>query len=201
MYIEQSKLTDNVVKNTPNENNGMGIENFLIKNEEQSGFFANRTEEYSKENAVVNACGNVNMANATYQKPFPKEDKNEIDDNLTHGMVMTAENRMNQMVVASNTMTPEDYQKMQEDGFSFDNASSHTVITETDKIKAVLAKAGVEVFEQSHIKKAFAGHRKKLINSITKELLETEFQNVLVDDDLETCLHRVQEKAEAVARE
>ena len=66
---------------------------------------------------------------------------------------------------------------MQEDGFSFDNASSDTVITETDKIKAVLAKAGVEVFEQSHIKKAFAGHRKKLINSITKELLETEFQN------------------------
>ena len=145
MYIEQSKLTDNVVKNIPNENNGMGIENFLIKNEEQSGFFANKTEEYSKENAVVNACGNVNMANATYQKPFSKEDKNEIDDNLTHGMVMTAENRMNQMVVASNTMTAEDYQKMQEDGFSFDNASSHTVITETDKIKAVLAKAGVDV--------------------------------------------------------
>ena len=48
MYIEQSKLTDNVVKNIPNENNGMGIENFLIKNEEQSGFFANRTEEYGK---------------------------------------------------------------------------------------------------------------------------------------------------------
>ena len=132
MYIEQSKLTDNVVKNIPNENNGMGIENFLIKNEDQSGFFANKTEEYSKENAVVNACGNVNMANATYQKPFSKEDKNEIDDNLTHGMVMTAENRMNQMVVASNSMTAEDYQKMQEDGYSFDNASSHTVITETD---------------------------------------------------------------------
>ena len=34
-----------------------------------------------------------------------------------------------------------------------------------------------------------------------EDILETEFQNVLVDDDLETCLHRVQEKAEAVARE
>ena len=42
MYIEQSKLTDNVVKNIPNENSGMGIEDFLIKNEEQSGFFANK---------------------------------------------------------------------------------------------------------------------------------------------------------------
>ena len=48
-----------------------------------------------------------------------------------------------------------------------------------------LAKAGVEVFEQSHIKKAFAGHRKKLINSITKELLETEFQNSFPAESVE----------------
>ena len=34
-----------------------------------------------------------------------------------------------------------------------------------------------------------------------EDILEAEFQNVLVDDDLQTCLHRVQEKAEAVARE
>lgn len=49
----------------------------------------------------------------------------------------------------------------------------------------ILAKAGVEVFEQSHIKKAFAGHRKKLINSITKELLETEFQNSFPAESVE----------------
>ena len=34
-----------------------------------------------------------------------------------------------------------------------------------------------------------------------EDILEEEFQNVLVDDDLQTCLQRVQEKAEAVARE
>lgn len=34
-----------------------------------------------------------------------------------------------------------------------------------------------------------------------EDILEAEFQNVLVDDDLQTCLRRVQEKAEAVARE
>ena len=34
-----------------------------------------------------------------------------------------------------------------------------------------------------------------------EDILEAEFQNVLVDDDLQTCLDRVQEKAEAVARE
>lgn len=34
-----------------------------------------------------------------------------------------------------------------------------------------------------------------------EDILEAEFQNVLVDDDLQTCLQRVQEKAEAVARE
>ena len=34
-----------------------------------------------------------------------------------------------------------------------------------------------------------------------EDILEAEFQNVLVDDDLQTCLRRAQEKAEAVARE
>lgn len=49
----------------------------------------------------------------------------------------------------------------------------------------ILARAGVEVFEQSHIRKAFAGRRKRLINSITKELLETEFQNSFSTESVE----------------
>ena len=34
---------------------------------------------------------------------------------------------------------------MEEDGFSISDADSHTIITVTDKIKAALAKAGVDV--------------------------------------------------------
>lgn len=49
----------------------------------------------------------------------------------------------------------------------------------------ILAKAGVEVFEQSYVKKVFAGRRKRLINAITKELLKTEFQNSFSAESVE----------------
>lgn len=55
----------------------------------------------------------------------------------------------------------------------------------TSRDAYILAKAGVEVFEQSHIRKAFAGRRKRLVNSITKELLETEFQNSFPAESIE----------------
>lgn len=53
--------------------------------------------------------------------------------------------RKNQMAVLSNTMTPEDYQRAQEEGFSVHSTSGGTIVTVTDKIKAQLAKAGVDV--------------------------------------------------------
>ena len=49
------------------------------------------------------------------------------------------------MAVLSNTTSPEDYAKMQEDGFSLDDTTTNTIVTETDKIKAQLAKAGVDI--------------------------------------------------------
>lgn len=58
---------------------------------------------------------------------------------------LDAEERKNQMAVLSNTTSPEDYAKMQEDGFSLDDTTTNTIVTETDKIKAQLAKAGVDI--------------------------------------------------------
>lgn len=145
MHIDQTKLTDNVVKNIPTENAGIGIENYMIKSEPQ-GFFATKSESYSSgKTSGISASGNVNMSNATYQKPFSEEEKKDFAEKMNDQMNMSAEDRKNQMVVISNTTTAEDYQKMQEDGFSFSNTSSQTIITETDKIKAVLAKAGVDI--------------------------------------------------------
>ena len=85
------------------------------------------------------------MAKATYQKPFSETEQKSVADDLMQGMDMSAEDKKNQMVVAANTTTPEDNQKMMEDGFTLNNSSSQTIITETDKIKAVLAKAGVDI--------------------------------------------------------
>lgn len=58
---------------------------------------------------------------------------------------MDASDRKNQMALLSNTMTPEDYKKAQEEGFSIHSTDSETIVTVTDKIKAQLAKAGVDV--------------------------------------------------------
>lgn len=55
----------------------------------------------------------------------------------------------------------------------------------TSKDAFILAKADTEVFEQSHIRRAFAGRRKRLINSITKELLETEFRDCFLSGKTE----------------
>ena len=61
------------------------------------------------------------------------------------GNQMDAAMRKNQMAVLSNTMTPEDYKRAQEEGFSLSSTDGQTLVTVTDKIKAQLAKAGVDV--------------------------------------------------------
>ena len=148
MQIDQMKLTDNVVKNIPDENANKGIENYIMQTDSQTGIFHTNVETYSKDSdsvSGVSAGGRVNMANATYQKPFSETEQKSVADDFMQGMDMSAEDKKNQMVVAANTTTPEDYQKMMEDGFTLNNSSSQTIITETDKIKAVLAKAGVDI--------------------------------------------------------
>lgn len=58
---------------------------------------------------------------------------------------MDAEERKNQMAVLAGTTSEEDYARMQKDGFTPDSMTSNTIVTETDKIKAMLAKAGVDI--------------------------------------------------------
>lgn len=58
---------------------------------------------------------------------------------------MDAGERKAQMAVLAETTSPEDYEKMQEDGFSLDDTTSNKIVTVTDKIKAQLAKAGVDI--------------------------------------------------------
>lgn len=86
----------------------------------------------------------VNVKDATYGKP-ENEEKKTLADELENVGQMDAAERKNQMAVLANTTSPEDYAKMQEEGFSLDETTSNTIITETDKIKAQLAKAGVDI--------------------------------------------------------
>lgn len=86
----------------------------------------------------------VNMKDATYLKPGAEEKKTAVEE-MQQADTLDATERKNQMAVLANTTTPEDYARMQEDGFSIDETSSNTIVTETDKIKAELAKAGVDI--------------------------------------------------------
>ena len=88
--------------------------------------------------------GSFYMPNAVYQKPDAKEE-DTITEQLDTQMDMSASNRKNQMVVVSNTASSADLEEMSKDGFNCMDADSHTIVTVTDKIKAVLAKAGVDI--------------------------------------------------------
>lgn len=86
----------------------------------------------------------VNMKDATYLKPGTEEKKTAAEE-LEEDSAIAATERKNQMTVLSNTTSKEDYAKMQEDGFSLDTTTTNTIVTVTDKIKAQLAKAGVDI--------------------------------------------------------
>ena len=87
--------------------------------------------------------GSFFMPNAVYQKPEAKEES--VVDQLDAQMDTSAANRKNQMVVVSNTTSSADLEEMAKDGFDCMDTDSHTIVTVTDKIKAVLAKAGVDI--------------------------------------------------------
>ena len=65
-------------------------------------------------------------------------DGTDMAENLLNDMNQTSENRRNDMIVTASTTTSDDYKAAKDDGYD-------VIVTETDKIKAVLAKAGVDI--------------------------------------------------------
>ncbi len=104
------------------------------------------TDTTKKESYVKNKDSvNVDMSDSLYTRPNGINNGETVADQLMQGNELDAQTRQDQMIVLSNTTSEEDYKKLQEDGFSLTDTDSQTIITETDKIKAVLAKAGVDV--------------------------------------------------------
>ena len=58
-----------------------------------------------------------------------------------------------------------------------------TVIT--DRERYILAKTEMDIFEGSSIKKVFAGRKRRMVNTITRELLETEFKDCFLNKKTE----------------
>ena len=94
----------------------------------------------SAQAAAVSSSNSVDMSDTIYAKPQNNkaEDDKSVVDNLMTDNSMSAESRRNEMVVVASTTTTDDYNAAKKDGYD-------VIVTETDKIKAVLAKAGVDI--------------------------------------------------------
>lgn len=143
MYIE-TNLWENVDRNVNSKSMGKGIAAYQNFMPEGSSAFGVQKEKYEKL-AEVSAAGTVNMADATYRNPaVPDKDETVAEEIMAQGQ-QSAKSRADEMAVVANTTSPEDLKRMEEQGFSVTESDSRTIITVTDKIKAVLAKAGVDI--------------------------------------------------------
>lgn len=101
------------------------------------------SDNMSKKAAVVGSSNSVDMSDTIYARPQAKNeagnnDGTDMAENLLNDMNQTSENRRNDMIVTASTTTSDDYKTAKDDGYD-------VIVTETDKIKAVLAKAGVDI--------------------------------------------------------
>lgn len=71
--------------------------------------------------------------------------ESQLDEIRQEAENMEAQLLQKKMQVVANTATPSDCGEMEEDGYSLNNTEVETVVTEMDKIKMELAKAGVDI--------------------------------------------------------
>ena len=156
MKIEKGSLLDQAVQN------------------DQPFAKAKATSTFQKAMAKADAYGrSVRVGQTGYEKEdlTEKSAVEEFQDKM--GAQMDAADRKRQMAVLSNTLTPEDYKKLQEAGFSLQDMEGGTIVTVTDKIKTQLAKAGVDVSGMG--------------TALTKEQLEEIGGSVAAANQLERC--------------
>ena len=108
---------------------------------------------------------------------------------------MKADDRKNEIAVLANTTSAADYKAMEENGFSINETDSHTIITVTDKIKAVLAKAGVDI--------SIYGDRltEEQLQDITGDpAVAQQIMRTLEGNDLPTTAANIQDSMDALSQ-
>lgn len=80
----------------------------------------------------------------TYGKP-EQEGGTTLEEIQQQAGDMDAVQRKNEMLFAADHTSEKDAARMEEDGYSLTDSDLHTVVTETDKIKMMLAKAGKDI--------------------------------------------------------
>ncbi|MEG0961356.1 MAG: DUF6240 domain-containing protein [Lachnospiraceae bacterium] len=102
------------------------------------------TQETTK-SQVEEATGKVHSVQQTsVDKPFFSADS-QLEKIQQEAENMETQRYKENMEIVSNTATSADCAKLEEDGFSLNSTEVKTVVTEMDKIKMELAKAGVDI--------------------------------------------------------
>ena len=132
-------LVDNI--NRKNDNSStMAISNYIKDDVPAENTFKNKITD----KATISDSNTICMTVSVYEDPSKADIKNKSDE-IGFTNPDNAENRKNQMIVLSNTVSEEDYMKIEKDGFSVSDSDSSVILSESDKIKAALAKQGVDI--------------------------------------------------------
>ncbi|MBQ2089595.1 MAG: hypothetical protein II472_05160, partial [Lachnospiraceae bacterium] len=141
MHIDQIKLAD-YIKTDDDKKAGMyGAAAAIIPDDINS---KNNQVGVSTSISAPKTIGK-GLATSVYNKNSLKSDTvaDDIENDIEHnskGMDMH-----NKMAVYANTVSEEDFAKMQEDGFNPMEMEVHDIVTVADKIKVALAKGGHDV--------------------------------------------------------
>lgn len=107
---------------------------------EQGRTAVHDAEKHVKKEGVVTGSVPVTQT-VTY--PRPDQEQGATFEDIKHmAETKDAVQTKNAMVVGANVSTPESVKALEEDGFSLSDTDIHAVVTETDKIRMQLAKAG-----------------------------------------------------------
>lgn len=142
MQVDQTNLWDHVTRNVNRDNSDKAIAAYQAYMPESSSVFGMQQEHFDR-TVGVSDKGSIDMA--TYQNPMKQEESKTVAQQVIQQGQQSPETRKNEIAVVANTTSPEDARQMAEEGFSLTDSDSRTIITVTDKIKAVLAKAGVDI--------------------------------------------------------
>ena len=194
MQVEQKNIWEDVAQNTKHDKSNKAIAAYQANMPAAVPAAFGGQESYVQQKAAVSEAGNIDMA--TYSNPAKqgKEEKT-VAEKMMEQETTSGQARSNEIAVVANTTSPEDLKKMEDDGFSISDTDSHTIITVTDKIKAALAKAGVDVSSMG--------------GTLTKEQLEEitgspvvtqQIMGALEGNDLPATEENMQDVADALAQ-
>lgn len=192
MQVDQTNLWENVTRNASRDNSEKAIAAYQANMPGDSGVMGVQQERFDK-TVGVSKKGTIDMA--TYPNPAKKQDKGTVAEQIGKQENLSAESRRNEMAVIANTTSTEDVKKMEEEGFSITDSDSRTIVTVTDKIKAVLAKAGVDISQYGD------GLSQEQLEEITgNPAVAQQIMQALEWNDLPATEANVEESVEALSQ-